>query len=76
MGRFYWDRWLLGAAEKYCPKRYNCTDSLIALHCDHNYNHIILSEKAATVDAVSSLHNKTLWEKSGLSGDLKGWKKV
>lgn len=62
MGRFSWDEWLRMYVEQNIPDRYDVAKSLNLLHCLHDYNHIILQEKAQPRKDPSTRHNVKLWE--------------
>jgi hypothetical protein len=61
LGRFCWDNWFHMYAEKTNLKKFNCTTSLIILHCNHEYEHTQI-EHSERRKAPSSLHNFKLWK--------------
>jgi hypothetical protein len=63
LGRYGWDNWLHTIAEIKGFRKYNCTDALTTLHCNHDHNHILLTEKIPKQAAPSSQYNLGLWEK-------------
>ncbi len=61
LGRYGWDNWLHMIAELKGYRKFNCTDALTILHCEHDHKHIVLQEKAEKQSAPSSQHNLKLW---------------
>ena len=55
LGRYGWDNWLHMIAEIKGFRKFNCTEALITLHCQHDHQHIILQEKAQKQSAPRSL---------------------
>lgn len=63
LGRYGWDNWLHMIAEIKGFRKFNCTETLIILHCEHDYKHIMLQEKIPEQAASSSQYNLNLWQK-------------
>lgn len=64
LGRWGWDNYLHMRAEILKLNKYNCSEAIPILHCNHDFRHILLQEKARERDAASSKHNLGLWEKT------------
>jgi len=79
MGRYGWDNWIHYWAAANVP-HYNCTDTLITLHCNHNHDHIKDQEGLPGKMAPSSAHNlRLLQEMSDKYGSMiriNKWQKV
>ena len=65
MGRPRLNTWLHDYAERYNIKRYNCTNSLITLHCIHSPN------RYSDNPDPSVVYNMSLWIPSGVQ--IKNW---
>lgn len=64
LGRYGWDNWLHMIAEIRGFRKYNCTEALTTLHCEHDHKHIVLQEKIPKQAAPSSQYNLNLWQKA------------
>lgn len=64
LGRYGWDNWLHMIAEIKGFRKYNCTEVLTTLHCEHDYTHITLQEKIPKQAAPSSQYNLNLWQET------------
>lgn len=80
LGRYAWDNWLHMYAELNMNNdRYNGSNVLNILHCDHSHVHILAQEKAREKEAPSSQHNIKLWEETrGVYGTtrISDWKVI
>jgi hypothetical protein len=70
-GRYCWDDWLQTYAETHGLKKYNCTEALTPLHCDHP-SMIAMQEGAEGKEAPSSKYNFELWKPKN-SALIKYW---
>jgi len=61
LGRYCWDNWIHSYAEVYIAKRFNCTDVIPILHCEHGHDHLFHQEKAHGKEAPSCQYNLKLW---------------
>jgi hypothetical protein len=61
LGRYCWDDWLVTFADVQGFKRYNCTQILPTLHCEHPKTMILKQEGLPGREAPSSKHNMSLW---------------
>ena len=62
LGRYCWDNWLHTFAEINNLKKYNCTKTLVTLHCEHPNSMIYAQEGFEGKEAPSSKHNLDLWQ--------------
>lgn len=63
LGRYGFDNWLHTIAEIKRYRKFNCTNALTILHCEHDHKHIKIQEKIPKQNAPSSQYNLKLWEK-------------
>jgi len=61
LGRFCWDNWLHLFGQLNMPKRFNCSQAVPILHCEHGYGHIQRQEGTKPKEAPSSMYNQKLW---------------
>lgn len=70
MGRYGWDNWIHFWVVANEVPHYNCTHSLLTVHCQHDHNHIERQEGKPGRKALSSVHNLThLRNMQNLYGD-------
>jgi len=59
LGRYGWDNWIHFWAVANNLPCFNCTNSLITIHCRHDHSHISHQEKKSGRKAPSSVYNLT-----------------
>lgn len=59
MGRYGWDNWIHFWVVANDISHYNCTHSLLTVHCQHDHTHIEKQEGKPGRKALSSVHNLT-----------------
>jgi len=75
LGRFCWDNWLHLYAMENNLRKYNCSNALLLLHCEHGYRHIEIQENAGEGDAASTQYNVELFGKRVAPNILK-WPRI
>jgi len=76
LGRFVWDEWLRMYAEQNIKDRYNASKILTLMHCIHDYNHVIIQEKAQPRKDPSTAHNMKLWGQTRGNYKSDNWKEL